>query len=749
MRLSIFIFSTFLSITIFANIDKEKTIDSLKNVISSEVHDTIKLKAYIDWDNLIFANDPKLDRELNFKITTICNENLSKELLAKEEYFYKQYLSKAYNNLALIFKSEGDLNLSLDYHTKSLILRQEIGDKKGEALSLMNIGAIFHIQGDLVNALKYYYDCLKIREDINDQKGKAGVLNNIGAIYHYQKDYMEAVEFYEASLQIRKELNDQLGVGTCYSNIGLVFFDQGDSLQSAGKIPEAHMKYDAALENYLESLKIYKEHEHLPGIGLIYNNIGGVYYKKGKVEIALDYYNLSREIKEQVGDKAGHASALSNMANIYFDKGQTDEAIKHAQKAYDFATEANSIVEINASSLILYKAYKKKNQPNLALKYHESYLSTKDSLQNSENNKLTLQQQFKYEYEKKSTADSIIQAEAIKIKNAEIAAQTAEMEKNDLELSRQKEQKYYLYGGLGLVVLFALFMANRVYVIKSQKKIIEDQKTEVETQKNKIELQHHQLEETHKEISDSIKYAQRLQTAILPEMAELNKELKNGFVLFKPKDVVSGDFYWMQPTDKGVLFAVADCTGHGVPGAMVSVVCSNALNRSVKEFNLTEPSDILNKTKELVIETFEGSSAEIKDGMDIALCRIQFTETGAHLVFAGANNPLWILREKGVDIEEIKGSKQPIGKYETDHPFEQYACTLGTGDSLYIFSDGYADQFGGEKGKKFKYKTLKDILVGMNQTPMDDQKLELLRIFDHWKGDFEQVDDVTLIGLRI
>lgn len=299
-------------------------------------------------------------------------------------------------------------------------------------------------------------------------------------------------------------------------------------------------------------------------------------------------------------------------------------------------------------------------------------------------------------------------------------------------------------------------------IINDQKKVVEQQKEETEKQKAYIEKQHLELEETHKEISDSIKYAERLQLAILPSPESLRQHLKDGFVLFLPKDVVSGDFYWMQKINDMVLFAAADCTGHGVPGAMVSVVCSNALNRTVKEFGITGPAAILNKTRELVIETFARSGKDVKDGMDIALCSLQEDR----LIFAGANNPLWVIRKKelipddlidqrGTEINEqfglidFKSNKQPVGLYEDMNPFIQTAITLYPGDSIYIFTDGFADQFGGAKNKKLMYKPFKKLLLSLQDLEMNDQKEKLQEFFLSWKGTNEQVDDICIIGVRI
>lgn len=264
------------------------------------------------------------------------------------------------------------------------------------------------------------------------------------------------------------------------------------------------------------------------------------------------------------------------------------------------------------------------------------------------------------------------------------------------------------------------------------------------------------------EISDSIRYAERLQLAILPDKQDLKRNLGEGFVLFRPKDVVSGDFYWMQNIGEKVMYAVADCTGHGVPGAMVSVVCSNALNRSVKEFGLSSPAEILNKARELVIDTFSRSGEDIKDGMDIALCSIK----NSVLTYAGANNPLWIIRdvEQPHDLTqlnakisefgqkvliEIKPQKQPIGRHEQLTPFRDQQITLKPNDSVYVFSDGYADQFGGKKGKKFKYKQFKELLLTNNHLNMNQQKDLLNEMFNSWSENYEQVDDVTIIGIRI
>ena len=302
-------------------------------------------------------------------------------------------------------------------------------------------------------------------------------------------------------------------------------------------------------------------------------------------------------------------------------------------------------------------------------------------------------------------------------------------------------------------------LEHKIELIEKQKIIIE--KKERETQEQK-----HIVEEKQKEILDSIHYAKHLQEAILPPLKFIDEHVPNNFVLYQPKDVVAGDFYWAETKDNKFFIAAADCTGHGVPGAMVSVVCSNALNRTVNEFGITDTGKILDKTRELVLETFAKGNAEVKDGMDISLLCIDKQNNKAF--WSGANNPLWYVQssvtssevekstEKGLetarpDIQliEIKSDKQPIGKTEHAKPFTTHEIALQEGMLFYLFTDGFADQFGGLKGKKFKYKQLEELLLANANKSMNEQKEILFQQFALWKGDLEQVDDVCVIGVRI
>lgn len=253
------------------------------------------------------------------------------------------------------------------------------------------------------------------------------------------------------------------------------------------------------------------------------------------------------------------------------------------------------------------------------------------------------------------------------------------------------------------------------------------------------------LEIKNKEINDSINYAKRIQNAILPSTELIDESFSEKFILYLPKDIVAGDFYWLEKTAKSTLLAVADCTGHGVPGAMVSVVCYNALNKSVKEFNLTNPAQILDKTRELVIETFSKNSLGIKDGMDISL--INYNSESKKLFYSGANNHLLIIRNN--ELLEYRADKQPIGMAESYTPFSNHEIDLIKNDVIYLFTDGYADQFGGENDKKLKSANFKKLLLKNNELKMEEQQMELLTFFNNWKNQTEQLDDVCVVGIKV
>jgi len=406
-------------------------------------------------------------------------------------------------------------------------------------------------------------------------------------------------------------------------------------------------------------------------------------------------------------------------------KKQIEESQKEIEKQKNLITEQLQKIAIQQENLEMLNS-------NVAATIKE--LSQQQEKLEGEKQKLTAIQDEYVDIEKKLKVKELLvnkQGKTIKVQGHEIVAKegTIESQKSIIWLSL-----------IFLIVVSALgILAYRSYRLKNKANIV------ISSQKEEIEIQHHILEDKNKEITDSINYAKRIQDAILPPLKLVRGYVPDSFILYEPKDIVAGDFYWMEGVNNLIIFAAADCTGHGVPGAMVSLVCHNAMNRAVREFMLVEPDEILNKTRELVIETFEKSDNEVKDGMDIALCTIN-TESNK-LSFAGANNGLYFIRNG--ELTEIKPDKQPIGKYIDAKPFTKHVMNLEKGDVIYTFSDGYADQFGGPKGKKFMYKPFREMLLSIHEKPMEEQHELLSDSFKKWRGEIEQIDDVCIIGVRI
>lgn len=324
---------------------------------------------------------------------------------------------------------------------------------------------------------------------------------------------------------------------------------------------------------------------------------------------------------------------------------------------------------------------------------------------------------------------SVYLARAFAVKSNTLTKKLQEVEELSILAVQQSKEKEEI-----------LFLQNEKLGI-----LVNKRTEEVTLQKNELQQKKELLEIKSQEIYDSLQYARYLQEVILPPVAFIKEKLKDCFVLYKPKDIVAGDFYYAEQIDDTFFVAVADCTGHGVPGAMLSVLCSNALNQAVKEFKLSEPGKILDKVNELVAIAFEKSNREVYDGMDISLMVFHFENK--KIEFAGANNNLWYFTN-GV-MTEVKADKQPIGKYQHKKLFTTNILEWVEGTVFYLFTDGYADQFGGEKGKKFMRKNLADLLHSIHQKPADEQSQLLDTTFKNWYGKNEQVDDVTIMGIMI
>jgi len=600
--------------------------------------------------------------------------------------------------------------------------------KKFQGWALNNQGVAMRLQGNYRKAIDYTIENIKLQEELGNKPGLASALNNLGLIYFYLENFPKALEFYEKSLAINQEINRKSDIALNIGNIALLYSTIGE--------------LEKAIKLNLQSLKIREELNDKQGMAIAYNNLGNIYQDINEFDNALYYYEKASIIYEEINDQQGLANVLNNIGTVYKEMGSIDKAFKYSERSLQLAQKTGSVLETKNASNTLYLLHRSKGNNAKALAMHELYVSIKDSILKKESQNDILNQ----EYRLKFTLDSARIEDEKKLISAQLDVQKA-------EIKQAQTQRYALTGGILVLLVFGGFVYNRFRVSQKQKSIIEAKKAEVEIQKEIIEKRQ-------KEVTDSINYAKRLQDAILPDMKLIQNKFKESFIIYQPKDVVSGDFYWIEKKGNQIFLAVADCTGHGVPGALVSVVCYNMLNRAVNEFRLKEPALILDKTRELVIETFATKDIAVSDGMDIALCVIDLDKM--KLKYAGANNSFWLVRKSennelenrnlklnNFELIEFKADKQPIGVYIIMQNFSQTLIDIQPGDSIYLSSDGFADQFGGEKGKKFMSKQLKRLILTFQENTMTEQEKQIQKTFFDWKGNLEQVDDVCIVGIKL
>lgn len=629
------------------------------------------------------------------------------------------------------------------YGLQAVKLAEKVKDDSLHAQAMNDLGAVYLRIGDYPKSRKYLNGALEIRKRLKDDMGLASVYSKLAVIEEIQSNYTKSLDMNLKVLRIyEKQGTNFSAIAILYGNIAIIFantkqFDlaktyNAKGLKVAEKLKDEYMiakcqvnfgniysqtkEYKRSNSYFRKSLPVLEKVNDLNSLGVVYHNIGLNYADLKNLDSASYFYEKSLVIRTNLNDRNGRLSVMTSLAHIYNKLNKPQLAIKYANEAL----KESEILKTKERSSNIYaslaNSYAKIRDFEKAFLNLRRYTDIRDSIFTKDASQQILDLSTKYETEIKEKQILLLK----KDKQVQVA-----------ESQRQKGFLYTVVFVLILTVLFAILMINRFVLIKKQKK--------------HIELQKLLVEEKNKEITDSITYAKRIQSAILPPEKQFKRYLKDSFVFYQPKDIVAGDFYWFEIQDDIVFVAAADCTGHGVPGAMVSVVCHNALNRSLKEYKLTKPSDILDKTREIIIAEFEKSDEDVKDGMDISLCALNLkTKT---VQWAGAHNPLWILRNE--EILEFKADKQPIGKFEFAKPFTNHEIELQENDEIYAVTDGFQDQFGGEKGKKFKALQIKDLLVSYAGKSMADKSKQLNDVFTNWKGDLEQVDDVCIIGIKI
>jgi serine phosphatase RsbU (regulator of sigma subunit)/Tfp pilus assembly protein PilF len=666
--------------------------DSLIQIANKAKHDTIRMAAWIELDKYIYEADPVYDYTLNEKIDSLATILLRKKITTKEKKFYLKAKGFALNSFGNYYENNGKYALAVKYYSQALSLRKKAGDKAGIAASLSNIGLIYAHQREFDKAIEYMHEVLEIELQLNNADDIAVTYNNLASLYRNTENNEKALEYFTKGLMLSERENN-------YSSIAITL-----------------------------------------------SNMGSVYINQKKYDLANDCYKRSFELSVKHNNKTGEINALENLATVKIVRGDYNGAIADLKTALKEALKLESVTEISYAYYQLHRCYEAMGNSGAALEMFRKYIDIRDSIRSEENQMELMKIGLKLEYEKRATADSIRNLEKQKVNNARIAEQNALAEKQESELRSKRMQQYFLYSGLILVIVFSFFLFNRFRITKKQKRLIEIKERETNRQKDEILRSKQIIESKQKEITDSINYAQRIQYSLLAQSEILKKNLKDHFVLFLPKDIVSGDFYWCTQKADSFYLAVCDSTGHGVPGAFMSLLNISYLNEAINEKNIEEPDLVLNYVRQKLIQNM-GSG---KDGMDAILVKWKNTnENNSEIIlqYAAANNHPVVISEGMTN--EYPADPMPVGMDFLMNSFSSRQMKCKKGDTLFLFTDGYADQFGGPKGKKMKHSVLLKILSETGTISCSEINHRLKDKFDAWKGDLEQVDDVCIIGIKL
>ena len=542
-------------------------------------------------------------------------------------------------------------------------------------------------------------------------------------------------------VELHRELENWNGLTNSLNNLTLDYDDDLDSMRII-----------------LEELKSLQEH-FSEGRYYFYNqNWGNYYFESRKYALAAEYFFKALKVAKDLKMSDSRATVLMLLGRNYRMYGQLSTAEKFAKESYDFSKNNGLIYEESEALVELITILEIKKDFQGAYEYAKLLSEIEKEI---------------YDLQKIQKVEQIEGQLKLAEKEKIIAEGKTKLKAEKLELAEQKTRVLWMWA---IIIGVILLLSFTVFIYSKTKKL----NTTIQEQKEVVELKSYNLEEALSNLEDSLEYSKLIQNSMLPPLGMFEEGFADSFIMYLPKDIVSGDFYWMHKTQDELIFAVGDCTGHGVPGAMVSMVCHEALNKVIKEHNVVAPNKVLDEVKELVSSTFK-KNQNLNDGMDISLCSLKNNSQNATktLQYAGAHNPIWIIRKGDIESEkassserikyisydnsayfliEVKADKQPIGRFEKTKPFTSHEIELKKDDTLYLFSDGFADQFGGGKGKKFKTTNFKKLLISVQGKSMEEQKNAIHETFDKWmswpdsNGEiqvFEQIDDVCVIGVRV
>ncbi len=682
----------FLSFNVFS---QTPHLDSLLTALKTMKQDTAKvnllnsiIRAYI-----FESND-------NYKLY----EYTLQQIVLSKKLNFKKGLAYGYTNMAFYQVSISNHKVALDYNLRSLKLMQETKNKKGESSCFVNLGQNYANLGDFTNAVAYMMKGIKLKEELNDIRGVAAGYANLGSAFSAQGKYDEALKYHLKSLKLKEQVDYKPGMVMAYNSIGGILLIQ--------------KKLEEALTYFKKSLVLNEEWGNKNMMASNYSNIGDIYFLQNKLDRAYSYQLKSLEIAKSNNDKQGIYTAYSRIGALLEKKKKPAEAIIYYQKMLDLAKQSDLTDGIMSGYKSLSDLYKNKKQFDSAFSYINLYYTLKDTTFNKDNFKQLAELTTRYETDKKEQEIELL------TKDQEIKAKI---------IKQQQLVRWGLIGGVGLLLISIISVFRRYRFKQKANLILEKQKTEI-SQKNI-------------QITDSIDYAKTIQEAVLPSIAAVSNAYPESFVFYKPKSIVSGDFYWLNKANNQFIFAVADCTGHGVPGAFMSLLGYNMLENVVNKLSTPTLAEILDGLNEEVFARLSKNDQHenVEHGMDISLISIDRDKDLLH--FAGAHNSIYVVRDK--QLTEIKANKFGIGTKRERNLFTNQTFELKKGDLIYLFTDGFPDQKGGPNSKKFFYPPFKELLTSLSELDMETQQRMLNETHVEWIGDkMDQTDDILIAGIR-
>lgn len=628
------------------------------------------------------------------------------------------------------------------YVGQAQILSEKLHYKRGLGMSYLTQGILESDLGNFPEALDLILNAITIAEDIKDYQLLAGSILNLGNFYIKTGDIDMALATYKEGLVISRLHDLDYTEASLLTSYGMGLKMKGDN--------------DSAIIYYEKVLQIHYTQLHDSVIiAAIYNNMASAHFSKGDIQTASNYLLESYKINKSMGNQRYMLMNLSNLGELNgMPGGDFNQAVLYFEEAIEMAKKMRAKEALESIYNGMSMVYFNKGKYKEAYEFLTTSLAYKDSIYGE--GKQAQMMEISAEFKNRQIQDSLTinQKELELSKSNELAAQ--------LKASKVTWQLI----GAGVLILATLLVLLAVYRNSQNQKRINAMLHE---KNDEISHQKLEIEEKNSELTDSITYAKRIQQAILPSSSYLLKVLGDHFLIFKPKDIVSGDFYWVKYQNNKHYFAVADCTGHGVPGAMVSMLGFETIER-VASADISDAAVFVNEVNEALVKSLTSKSDEtiskenqVKDGMDLSLCIVSDKKI---LSYCGANNECYIIRKTNVSMPEaseqikittslsyavieLKPTKRPVGVYDSENEFKSVQLQLEKGDMFYLFSDGYADQFGGTKGKKMKTSTFRDTLLEAAHLPMKDQLKYLENHLANWQNNFDQLDDITVLGVKV